>query len=129
MTAQSQTVENGNCLATHADYANANFEAIEKPEDVSKFGSEILADRCVDFRIAAVTLSRSKKDLIGNFFQETPEEQEKIKEMWMTTIERLIDTEKFIKRLAEMNDLAVTRLLSVMATIQPEDQETPLAAE
>ena len=47
----------------------------------------------------------------------------------MTTIERLIDTEKFIKRLAEMNDLAVTRLLSVMATIQPEDQETPLAAE
>lgn len=129
MTAQSQTIENENCVATHADYANADFKAIEKPEDISKFGSEILADRCVDFRIAAATLARSKKDLIGNFFQETPEEQEKIKEMWVATIERLMDTEKFIKSLAEMNDMAVTRLLSVMATIVPEDEYLPEAVK
>lgn len=116
-------------ISSHANYANANFEAIEKPEDVSKFGSEILADRCVDFRIAAVVLSKSKKELIGKFFDETPEEQEKIKEMWLTTTERLIDTEKFIKSLAEMNNIAVARLLSVMATIQPEEDKAHMVAE
>lgn len=119
-----QTIDKENRVVSHAEYASANFEAIEKQEDISKFGSEILADRCVDFRVAAVTLARSKKDLIGSFFQKSQEEQDAIKEMWMTTIERLIEAEKFIKTLAEMNEVAIQRLLSVMATIHPEDPET-----
>jgi hypothetical protein len=55
-----------------------------------------------------MTLSKSKKKLIGKFFDESPKEQEKINEMWTITIERLIDTEKFTNSLAEMNDI-VTR--------------------
>lgn len=115
MLNDSQSIANESQAASHADYAAADFESCMTAEEAHKFGGEVLADHCIDMRLAAVVMSKGKKELVEGLGQD--------KEVLMTTIERLQYTEKFIKALADMNERAVTRLLSVACTVMDENGE------
>ena len=53
-----------NDVATHADYANADFKAEMSMEQALKFGSDVLLQECVTFRLASIMLTKSKAELL-----------------------------------------------------------------
>ncbi len=130
MSINLQTIENENRIASHADFAAQNFESCLTAEEAHKFGGEVLADRCIDFRMAAIMLSKSKGELLENLNGKDKKAREEFAETFMTTLERLQDTEKFIKVLAENNERAICRLLCLLGSVIPDtEEETLMAAE
>lgn len=122
---RNKVEENQDRLATHNDYATTNFEPCITREEATKFGGEILKNHCISFRVAAVLLSKGKKELLDGL---QGQDSESAAETYLETLEMLIETEKFIKVLADNNEKAICRLLCLVSSIIPEEAVS-LAAE
>lgn len=102
-------------IASHADYAAMAFKADYTEEEANRISGEILSGGCVLIRAAAIILSMSKEELLNSIGQD--------KETLMETIEQLQSQEQFLDELKRINERAVVRLLSVAASVIPEDGE------
>jgi hypothetical protein len=114
-------------LASHANYAATDFEPVITADEASDFGGEILANHCISFRTAVVILSKSKKELLNNLDRTDQEAVRNFSETFLTTLEHLQDTEKFIKVLAENNEIAITRILCLLSSVIPASQNEKAA--